>query len=203
MTTALRLALCLSLSTHGCAALQPQLMDGPCRDPATGRFITCASGGSGDSSWALPTLGVLAGLGLIAGVVYLVVRSRDTAASSPSATQAASPALPPQETPASCGLPVDAVRVCLSARGYRFAIPIGTSCAPGSDPVDIIPLTCAMRNRPAYHACLRAEGGWVPVESWNTCASRGMADAPGDFAPPGRRPDEGVGPDAPEIPLDR
>jgi len=189
----------------GCATFQPQLSDGPCRDSATGRFISCpSSGGSPTTEGALAALGIAAGLGLIAGIVYLATRPSTPENTAPAAEATAAPAAEATAT-ASCALPAEAVRVCLSSRGYRFAIPWpGADCAPGSAHYAYVRLTCDALTHPAYHACLDASGEWTAVRSWETCASRGRVDAPGDFVPPGRQPSQGVAPDAvPEIPLSR
>jgi len=86
------------------------------------------------------------------------------------------------------------VQVCQSSRGYRFAIPHPGTCATGAAPVAVVRLTCEARDRPAYHACLDVSANWIPVTSWETCASHGWSDAPGDYVPPGRVPADGVGP---------
>jgi hypothetical protein len=96
-----------------------------------------------------------------------------------------------------CGIPQGYVRVCLSSRGYRFGVPYGDPCPDGSQASGAVQLTCAAADRPAYHACLSETGAWAPVHAWESCASRGMMNASGDFVPPGRTPEQGVGPDAP------
>lgn len=97
----------------------------------------------------------------------------------------------------SCSLPVAAVVVCRSALGYLFAIPAPGACAPGSVALRTLGLTCADLSRPAYHACLVGTSGWRALRSWESCASQGLQDAPGDFLPPGRTPAQGVTPDPP------
>lgn len=194
-------------SFAGCAAFRPMpLSDGPCRDPSTGRYISCGggggSGGGPDSSGLLIGLGILAGVVAVAGIGYLIA----TNSSSSTVTQTEDPknvhltsdpvGLTPS-TSGSCNFPVESVRVCLSSRGYSFAIPAPGVCATGSVPVRILRLACSDLRHPAYHACLTASGGWNPVHSWETCLSQGYTDAPGDFVPPGRSPTQGVAPDAP------
>lgn len=98
---------------------------------------------------------------------------------------------------AGCSLPVEAVVVCQSSQGYLFAIPAPGRCAMGAQAVRTISLTCADLSRPAYHACLEGTSGWRPARSWETCASLGLEDAPGDFVPPGRTRSQGVAPDQP------
>lgn len=94
-----------------------------------------------------------------------------------------------------CSLPSEAVEICESTRGYRFAIPSPGTCAAGSRGVGVVRLTCEALERPAYHACLDDAGHWTAVPSWEPCASRGLSDAPGDFVPPGRSAAQGVAPD--------
>ena len=96
-----------------------------------------------------------------------------------------------------CTYPVEAVQVCESTRGYRFSIPSPGTCAEGSRSVGIARLTCGAETRdpPSYHACVGGATGWTAVRSWETCASRSLRDAPGDFVPPGRTAAQGVGPD--------
>lgn len=183
----------IAVTSYGCGALQPQLADGPCRDPTTGRYITCGSG-SGDGSGALIALGVVAGIGVIAGVGYLISR-----ASSPPTPTFTSPTESPVSSAPSiqtnrCEFPVASVRVCVSSLGYRFALPWPSECPTGSTPDGAVQLTCEALDHPAYHACIRSDRQWEPVYSWISCASRGETDAPGDFLPPGRIPAQGIAP---------
>lgn len=181
-------AAALAGSVAGCAAFQsfqPAAADS-CRDSATGRFVSCGSGG-GDSTGVLVAAGVVLGLAAVGGIIYLAARSP---------SQAAAPPEPAAAAAAPCELPAREVVVCESARGYRFAVPLPGPCAGGSRAVGVAPLTCEALSRPAYHACLDGSGGWTPVRSWETCRSRGMTDAAGDFVPPGRDPSQGVAPDA-------
>lgn len=94
-----------------------------------------------------------------------------------------------------CSFPTEAVVFCMSTRGYRFAIPSPGTCAVGSRPLGAVRLTCEALEHPAHHACLDGAGHWTSVPSWETCASRGLSDAPGDFVPPGRSAAQGVAPD--------
>lgn len=169
--------LCVGLAS--CAPFQPSLGAGPCRDPSTGRFITCPTSGGGDD--ALLALGLIAGLAAVAGIGYLIV----------SATRSSSPPPPPQPE---CRFPVDAVLACESRHGYRFAVPWPSAdCGTGAREVGRVPLTCEAERRPAYHACVGADG-WRSQVAWESCPSIRMAYAPGDFVPPGRTPTQGVAP---------
>jgi hypothetical protein len=142
-------------------------------------------------------LGVVAGIGVIAGVGYLIARAVSSSPSQPSAPTEPPPVPASMErAEPSCRLPVAAVLVCLSTQGYRFAIPSPGICGEGSRPAGIVDLTCDALSHPAYHACIDAgSGAWSPLPSWETCASRGLSDARGDFVPPGRDPALGVAPD--------
>lgn len=108
-------------------------------------------------------------------------------------TRQAGPAATARMLP--CGIPAGHVRVCLSSRGYRFALPYAEPCPSGSSPAGAAELTCAALERPAYHACLAETGGWQAVHSWVSCSERGLLNAAGDFVPPGRSPEQGVGPE--------
>lgn len=69
----MRKALVLAVAMQfGCATLQPSLGDS-CRDPATGRYTVCSSGG-GDTTTTLIVLGVLAGVGALGALVYYASR---------------------------------------------------------------------------------------------------------------------------------
>ena len=169
----------------GCATFQPVLGDS-CRDSATGRYTSCSSGtGSLDTGTALAITGVVAvGAGL-AGLGYLL-------SSRPSTPTQNTP--PPVPFSAECGIWVREVQVCRSTAGYLFAHPSVGICPQGSTPVRVVPVSCSDVDRPAYHACLSANGSWTPVRSWETCSLHGMTAAPGDFVPPGRSPEQGVAP---------
>ncbi len=182
----------LAGSLAGCATFHPSLSM-TCRDPSTGRFVSCGGGGGGggDSGDALLAVGILGGIAAVAGVVYLVSRASSDAPPTPTPRAEAAAIAPGR-----CVLPVREVMVCQSSRGYRFALPAPGPCAPGSRPVGLAPLTCEALNRPAYHACLDSAGAWFGIRSWETCGARGLSDAPGDFVPPGRAPEQGVAPDS-------
>lgn len=187
-----RLVVCVTLASFvGCLATQP-VMDGPCRD-SLGRFASCSSGSGGDSETTLAVLGVAAGLLAVSGIVYLATRpsSPPQTVTEPSSYQPVT--LP---SPSACAFPVDTVQVCQSTRGYRFAIPSPETCAPGSYATGVARLTCEARERPAYHACINVRGEWVSLRSWESCRVFNMTDAPGDFVPPGRTPEQGVVPDS-------
>ena len=212
---ALGMVLALLVTLPGCVTFGPPLMDGPCRNATTGRYETCPTGG-GSTEGLLVGLGIAAGIGLIGGLVWLLTRKGQDAppvagedhacrdsngqtvmlSAGQSCERAGYTDAPAVTPPAGCALPVESVTVCLSTRGYQFAIPSPSACALGARSVRTIRLSCADLARPAYHACLAAEGDWQAVRSWETCASRGMTDAPGDFIPPGRPASQGVGPDA-------
>lgn len=130
------------------------------------------------------------GVGGLIGLIIALVR-RSARGPQPSGAEARR-AAPTRDT---CTLPSASVRVCESSRGYRFAIPAEGACAAGSRTLGTLPLTCDAMDRPAYHACLDDRGGWISIRSWEGCAARRMADAPGDFVPPGREPEQGVAPD--------
>lgn len=189
----LRLVACVVAgSVAGCASFQPLQPPASmtCRD-SMGRFASCGSGGGGDPSALLIVVGIAAGLAAVGGVVYLISRATDRPA----------PAYVPRSADpspaAECVLPATQVRVCESSRGYRFALPMASPCPESSRELGAVPLTCDALNRPAYHACLGAQGQWSAARSWESCESIGLVDAPGDFVPPGRTPGQGVMPDAP------
>lgn len=91
-----------------------------------------------------------------------------------------------------CTLPYSFVVVCQSSRGYRFALPPvlerGAYCPPGSIRLGTVRMTCEALVHPAYHACIGGPRGWERLESWVSCASRSMVNAPGDFVPEGADP---------------
>jgi len=74
-------------SFTGCAAFQPMpLTDGPCRDPSTGRYISCgggggSGGGTGPSTGTWVALSLL-GVGAAIGLLVWAVSSSDSSASS-------------------------------------------------------------------------------------------------------------------------
>lgn len=184
----------------GCAGVQPQLSHGSDRDDYYGRSDRDdrhgrygrdrAPQGPVDIEGLLGLLGVLAGLAAACGIGHLVSRAASGSTSSQGEVGTS-------KTPTGdCTLPATSVQVCLSSRGYRFAIPSPGTCAPGSSPLHTVALTCADLDRPAHHACLDRFDGWWAVRSWESCASRGYRDAPGDFVPPGRLPSEGLSPRA-------
>ncbi len=182
----------------GCAGMQPQLSNGRDRDDAYDRYDRYhrhdrdrSPSGPPDADALLNTFAFLAGLGAVVGVGYLVHRLVTTS-SRPPHDDVGGDSSPGTD----CTLPAASVRVCLSSRGYRFAIPSTATCASGSSPLHTIALTCADLDRPAHHACLDDRDTWWALRSWETCASRGYRDAPGDFVPPGRLPSEGVSPGA-------
>jgi hypothetical protein len=191
-----RVVICITLSSYvGCMTMTP-LMGGPCRDPATGRFVSCgggssSSGGSDSTGWIV--LGIAAAAAAIGGIIYLATLRPGPDPASAASTPTSSSNLQPAEPP--CILPdVRAVRVCQSSRGYRFALPPSSPCGAGSTDVGSVPITCSALWHPAYHACLNGAGEWSARPSWETCASAGLVDAPGDFVPPGRSPTQGVSP---------
>lgn len=196
----LRLVACvLAGSLAGCASFQPLQPSASmtCRD-SLGRFASCGSGGGGDPSALLIVAGVVAGLAAVGGVIYLVSRATDrpaTPTSAPPEPTAVEP-LPSARGVAECALPASQVRVCESSHGYRFALPMASQCPAASRELGAVPLTCDALNRPAYHACVGSEGQWSAARSWESCSALGLDDAPGDFVPPGRIPEEGVGPEA-------
>lgn len=114
------------------------------------------------------------------------------------------PTAPPTETsatsaPASvamlpCGIPSGYVRICVSSRGYRFALPYAEPCPSGSTAAGAVQLTCDALQHPAYHACLSETGAWSSVHAWVACRERGLLNAAGDFVPPGRTPEQGIAP---------
>jgi hypothetical protein len=174
----------VSLLSYGCVSAGP-LAQSPCRDPATGRFVSCGSGsgsgsGSGDGWVAVGiTLGALA----LTGLGYLIY----SAANAPAA-----PPPPPSEAPApqtlvsaGCQLPAVTATVCDAEAGYRFALQ--GPCPPRSTFVRTIGLDCGAVRSPAYHACVRPDGAWRTVPSWQICES-GYTQADGAWVQPGNSP---------------
>lgn len=191
-----RLLVCVLIASHcGCLAMTP-LMGGPCRDPSTGRFVSCGGGGSstgssgsGSDGSGIGTGGYVAiGLGvaaLFAAGVYLYATLRS-----------------PSPAPVSSGpgfitcsaSDTFTVRICESVLGYRLGLPLQQQCPEGSRFYGTETVACASTVPRYYHACITGPSGWVSRPATVSCASMGWADAPGNFVPPGRSATDGVGP---------
>lgn len=163
-----------TVASFGCGAPRSPMM-GPCRDPATGRFVSCGSGSdssSGDTALAV-------GLGLGAAALIGLGLWAASAMMRPSTPQE-------QHIERVCAdIEGRTVNVCDAEAGYRFALP--TPCPPRSTQVGTLALNCDAARSPSYHACIRDDGAWRTVPSWEACGA-GHRQADGAWVQPGQAP---------------
>lgn len=150
------------MTAPGCATFAPPTMDGPCRDSASGRFISCPTGGGGDG---LTAALVLIGVAAVGGLIYLIGR-----AVSSSGTAA----------------PVESGdrHACLDDHGQTVMLSAGQTCAkagytdapavPAAAPV----LTPSAVRPAATHRCRHPNGDLADFAADQPCAAAGYTDAP-------------------------
>ena len=114
-------AAALAGSVAGCAAFQsfqPAAADS-CRDSATGRFVSCGSGG-GDSTGVLVAAGVVLGLAAVGGIIYLAARSPSQGVAPDATRPATAPELELVDPPRD----VDPRHLCDGPDGFARVTPL-------------------------------------------------------------------------------
>ena len=165
-------AAALAGSVAGCAAFQsfqPAAADS-CRDSATGRFVSCGSGG-GDSTGVLVAAGVVLGLAAVGGIIYLAARSPSQGVAPDATRPATAPELelvdPPRDVDPRhlCDGPDGFARVTpltCGEHGYAYhegPPPLGVVFGGGAPPDRYVApeRICVLRGRrvvvPAGHPC--------------------------------------------------